>query len=92
MSFDILNEHWNKPSISSQYETLTERLKFVVQEIETLRESCPHTNIEATPGSDVGNWDRGDDCYWVDWKCLDCCGSGRTYTYNPLYKELLKHV
>lgn len=39
------------------------------RELQTL---CQHPNASKKYGSDTGNWDRGQDSYWIDYNCPDC--------------------
>lgn len=41
-------------------------------ELKSLREECPHQNLTYKYGGDSGNYDRSQDCYWIDWGCSDC--------------------
>ena len=38
----------------------------------TLREECTHQDLTYKYGGDSGNYDRSQDCYWIDWNCNDC--------------------
>jgi hypothetical protein len=37
-----------------------------------LRDICPHPDASKKYCGSTGNWDRSDDCYWIEWKCPDC--------------------
>jgi hypothetical protein len=37
-----------------------------------LQSICTHPNATKKYSSNTGNWDRGQDSYWIDWHCLDC--------------------
>lgn len=41
-------------------------------ELKQLQEECGHPNLEKKYGSDTGNYDRSQDCYWTDYNCPDC--------------------
>ena len=59
-------------SITEKVRKLNERQKKIDGEIKRLQEVCPHPNVTQKYGSNTGNWDRGDDYYWIDWNCPDC--------------------
>lgn len=37
-----------------------------------LQNLCPHPDVSKTYRGDSGNWDRSDDCYWIEFNCPDC--------------------
>ena len=37
-----------------------------------LRDICPHPDASKKYRGSTGNWDRNDNCYWIEWKCPDC--------------------
>lgn len=44
------------------------------KELADIQSSCSHPDpcVEYKYGSNTGNWDKGDDCYWIDFKCSLC--------------------
>jgi len=49
-----------------------------------IQERCPHPekDLLKKPGSDTGNWDRGDDCWWCDFHCLRCGKQWTNFSRN----------
>lgn len=41
-------------------------------EIEALRDACPHVNLHGKYKGDTGNWCPQDDSYWIEAVCKDC--------------------
>ncbi len=37
-----------------------------------LQNSCNHNNVIKKNCGSTGNWDRNDDEYWREFRCLDC--------------------
>ena len=37
-----------------------------------LQQECQHPNKTSKRSGSTGNWDRNDDCYWIDHYCPDC--------------------
>jgi hypothetical protein len=37
-----------------------------------LQHSCEHKKVLKKNGASTGNYDPHEDCYWVDFHCLDC--------------------
>ena len=52
------------------------------QQITDLRKKCSHQNLTYKYGGSSGNWDKSDDCYWIDWNCEDCGHSWNTSQEN----------
>ena len=51
--------------IKKQIESLEIRLT-------KIRDKCKHINAEKKYGANTGNFDPNDDCYWIDFACLEC--------------------
>ena len=51
------------------------------KEITSLQENCPHPLMWRVKksGSNTGNWDPHDDCYWTDHTCEMCEKSWTEY-------------
>ena len=69
-----------------------EKIAKLQKQIEEEQQKCKHDNITGKYGSDIGNWDRSEDSYWLDVKCLEC-GLRWHYTsdeieYNSLSKKI----
>lgn len=58
--------------IKKKIEKLQLKIKTIESEIHTIQLECQHPNVAKKHGSSTGNWDRGDDCYWIDYNCPDC--------------------
>ena len=41
-------------------------------EEKNLQNLCRHPDVSKKYKGDTGNWDRSDDCYWIEFKCPDC--------------------
>jgi hypothetical protein len=59
-------------SITKQRERLEARMKKLAEDISALQTACPHTGAFRKAKADTGNWDRGHDSYWYEFKCLEC--------------------
>lgn len=46
--------------------------RMIRDEIEALRDECPHVNLEGKYKGNTGNWCPQDDSYWIDAYCNDC--------------------
>lgn len=44
----------------------------IEKKIEAFQEKCKHVRVEKKHGANTGNYDPSADCYWTDFKCLDC--------------------
>lgn len=44
----------------------------IASKIKQLQETCQHPEAIVKYRGDTGNWDKGDDCYWIDNNCPDC--------------------
>jgi hypothetical protein len=47
-------------------------IKKYEDKLEALQEKCQHPDVVKRHKSDTGNWDRGQDCYWMEFSCPDC--------------------
>ncbi len=45
--------------------------KWILAE-KALHDVCPHLDASKKHCGSTGNWDRSDDCYWIEYKCPDC--------------------
>ena len=55
--------------------------RMILDEIEALRASCPHVNLEGEYRGNSGNWCAQDDSYWINAKCNDC---GKTWMIDSV--------
>jgi hypothetical protein len=51
---------------------LFDQQKRLSEKIKKEQQECLHTNRQSKPGANTGNYDPHDDCYWIDYHCLDC--------------------
>lgn len=63
----------------SRPNSVKKQIEILDQEIQTLEEQktkiqlrCRHTNATHQYRSDVGNWCKNDDRYWIEFRCYDC--------------------
>lgn len=47
-------------------------LERVSKSILALQQQCTHPVVTRIPKSDTGNYDRSQDRYWYDCRCVDC--------------------
>lgn len=55
---------------------LKQRVKEYEERVKSWQEKCEHQIVTGKYKSNTGNWDRYDDSYWIEAKCLDC---GKTF-------------
>ncbi len=53
-------------------ESLRKEIDKIYKRIHRLQESCKHKHVTKKHGSNTGNYDPTQDCYWTDFTCLDC--------------------
>lgn len=58
--------------ISSAREWLEHVIQSAHKKIRRLQEQCTHPNVVKKYGSNTGNYDPSQDCYWTDFTCPDC--------------------
>ena len=77
--------------ISRKRISLEKKLAKIYKEYEVLQDTtCEHKHdLEYKLGGSSGNWDRSDDCYWIDWKCNEC-GKRWTTDQNDIYNLTTK--
>lgn len=62
----------------------------IQSQIDRIRLSCKHPNIEFENKSNTGNWCDADDSYWISIDCLDC-GAKITFDSDQVgYTEFTK--
>lgn len=49
------------------------------KKLEELQTICTHPAVDKRHNSNIGNYDPSADCYWTEYKCLDC---GKFWTEN----------
>jgi hypothetical protein len=49
-----------------------EQISILHQDIKILQEDCKHEDYAYKNKGDTGNWDRGDDSWWTEFKCNTC--------------------
>jgi len=59
-------------NIKTKIDRARVKIEKLEQEILTLQRECPHTNASKKGCSDTGNWCKGDDSYWWEFRCPDC--------------------
>lgn len=59
-------------NIKEQTVYYLDRLSYWKAKINDIQKVCPHEDVTAEYRANTGNWDAGDDSYWVDVKCNDC--------------------
>ncbi len=59
-------------SIKTEHNRIRDALDALYEELNVLRASCKHPNVEVIPCSNTGNHDPMDDLYWNDNYCPDC--------------------
>lgn len=48
-------------------------MKALYVELESVQAKCTHQgDLTYKYQGSSGNWDRNDDCYWIEWRCQDC--------------------
>lgn len=63
--------------IKRKIERLNSKIQKLREDIKQVQEACPHADLTYKYGGDSGNYDRSQDCYWIDWHCNDC---GKSWT------------
>ena len=48
--------------------------------VKYIQDNCQHNSATKTPDPDTGNWFKGDDKYWNDYKCPECNKQWRIYS------------
>lgn len=66
-------------NISQKYQKLLAKRRETEASIFQLQQECTHPEATFVHSSDTGNWCKGDDMYWKDWKCQDCGKYWREY-------------
>jgi hypothetical protein len=59
-------------SITKRRERLLTKSKKLSNDLLELQESCPHAKVAKVAKADTGNWDRGQDSYWYEFRCPEC--------------------
>lgn len=59
-------------SVRQKVDKLYDRLNKLQKKLVELQDECTHPNVEKQYKADTGNWDRGDDSYWINFTCHDC--------------------
>ncbi len=68
----IITIYQSRKSIKRRYEFIQSELKERNVELKVLQEECQHPMATRFNRGDTGNWDRGQDSYWVECDCPDC--------------------
>jgi len=58
--------------IKTRYERIQKNLTKSYDQLKLLQAECTHENKTMKYRGDTGNWDRSDDCYWIEHNCPDC--------------------
>jgi len=58
--------------IQRKVASLKLKLEALYDQIDKVQEECVHTTVNAVYKGDSGNWDPGDDSYWIEHTCQDC--------------------
>jgi hypothetical protein len=58
--------------IKRKWASIDRREEKLAHELAKLQALCAHPNVSKTYKSDTGNWDRTEDCSWIDFHCPDC--------------------
>ena len=61
-----------KSQTRAQVTQLDQQIEELVRQRNELRSRCRHLHAVAKYGSNTGNYDPTQDCYWVDFHCYDC--------------------
>jgi hypothetical protein len=56
--------------------------------IKRVQDNCEHSRetLVGKHDADTGNWDRGDDSYWIDFHCQICDKRWRVDSEDPEYR------
>lgn len=65
----------------SRIDELKKVINDAYREIASIQGECSHpvSCVTKKYGGDTGNWDRGDDCHWIDLHCELCNKEWRVY-------------
>jgi hypothetical protein len=55
-----------------EYNRIQKNLDKWAGKLKSLRETCPHTAATVEYGSNTGNYDPMNNCYWKTFTCPDC--------------------
>jgi hypothetical protein len=58
--------------VRRRYQTIMKHQRKWHLAYKALQEECLHPKSISKRDSSTGNWDRGDDCYWIKHYCPDC--------------------
>lgn len=58
--------------IAAYRKRIEKRQQKAYADLEELQVLCKHPGPTKKYGSSTGNWDLGDDRWWIDWACPDC--------------------
>lgn len=61
-----------KSKIRIEFERLTDIINSAASDIEKLRAQCKHIRTEKKYGSNTGNYNPTENCYWTDFTCCAC--------------------
>ena len=59
-------------SIKQKVDKIHDKLHRLQTDLIRLQDECDHPNVVREYKSSTGNWDRGDDAYWINFTCPDC--------------------
>lgn len=59
-------------SIKTRVDRIHNAFTKLQKDLKRLQDECTHPNVEKEYKADTGNWDRGDDSYWINFDCPDC--------------------
>lgn len=73
----------------SKVDQLRKEIKERMDQIYEIQNECSHPKscVEKKYGSDTGNWDSSNDCYWVDLHCTLCDKKWTAYDDNEDYRK-----
>jgi transposase-like protein len=58
--------------IRRQVTSINEQIVALHEELQELRQKCPHPNLVVEHKGNTGNWDPNDNRYWTENSCPDC--------------------
>jgi hypothetical protein len=58
----------------NKVEEIKNEISELYAKLKNIQSECSHPSdcITKKHGSDTGNWDRNEDCYWTDFHCSLC--------------------
>ena len=62
----------NQTQIKNRALALKSRIDKLNDCYKDLQQICTHPNKTSKRNGSTGNWDRNEDCYWINHYCPDC--------------------